>query len=203
MFPTLLVIDGSCLIDHRMGIHGHPLKIEVLFYSSLLSSREILALADESPNLTQVIAAMHTLKAALKPEKSLSHGFSEQKTMWRSDWSSVGGEDGLDQENPKWLESPTALPADPQNKSAKQTPTPTPILTPKASLTPNRAQNHPFLHPQPPAAPSPAKTCPIQREGRSYRSSQTRSLRSNGSVCPHQNRGGGSRGTKTNYKAAT
>jgi hypothetical protein len=29
MFPTLLVTDGSCMIDRRMGIHGHPLEIEV------------------------------------------------------------------------------------------------------------------------------------------------------------------------------
>ncbi|KAF5959064.1 hypothetical protein HYC85_000273 [Camellia sinensis] len=26
-FPTLLVTDGSCMIDRRMGIHGHPLEI--------------------------------------------------------------------------------------------------------------------------------------------------------------------------------
>ena len=26
MFPTLLVTDGSCIIDRRMGIHGHPLE---------------------------------------------------------------------------------------------------------------------------------------------------------------------------------
>lgn len=30
MFPTLLVTDGSCMIDRRMGIHGHPLEIQVL-----------------------------------------------------------------------------------------------------------------------------------------------------------------------------
>lgn len=29
MFPTLLVTDGSCMIDRRMGIHGHPLEIQV------------------------------------------------------------------------------------------------------------------------------------------------------------------------------
>lgn len=29
MFPTLLVPDGSCMIDRRMGIHGHPLEIQV------------------------------------------------------------------------------------------------------------------------------------------------------------------------------
>ncbi|KAH0725446.1 hypothetical protein KY284_001311 [Solanum tuberosum] len=27
MFPTLLVTDGSCMIDRWMGIHGHPLEI--------------------------------------------------------------------------------------------------------------------------------------------------------------------------------
>ncbi len=29
MFPTLLVTDGSCMIDRRMGIHGHPLEFQV------------------------------------------------------------------------------------------------------------------------------------------------------------------------------
>ncbi|KAM0912593.1 hypothetical protein ACQ4PT_012698 [Festuca glaucescens] len=28
MFPTLLVTDGSCMIDRRMAIHGHPLEIQ-------------------------------------------------------------------------------------------------------------------------------------------------------------------------------
>lgn len=32
MFPTLLVTDGSCMIDRRMGIHGHPLEIQVTFF---------------------------------------------------------------------------------------------------------------------------------------------------------------------------
>lgn len=32
MFPTLLVTDGSCMIDRRMGIHGHPLEIQVSIY---------------------------------------------------------------------------------------------------------------------------------------------------------------------------
>ncbi|KAL2534739.1 invertase H [Abeliophyllum distichum] len=42
MFPTLLVTDGSCMIDRRMGIHGHPLEIQVLFYSALRCAREML-----------------------------------------------------------------------------------------------------------------------------------------------------------------
>ncbi|KAF5742603.1 hypothetical protein HS088_TW09G00654 [Tripterygium wilfordii] len=29
MFPTLLVTDDSCMIDHCMGIHDHPLEIQV------------------------------------------------------------------------------------------------------------------------------------------------------------------------------
>ncbi|KAL8533266.1 hypothetical protein ACS0TY_009597 [Phlomoides rotata] len=42
MFPTLLVTDGSCMIDRRMGIHGHPLEIQALFYSALRCAREML-----------------------------------------------------------------------------------------------------------------------------------------------------------------
>lgn len=36
MFPTLLVTDGSCMIDRRMGIHGHPLEIQVINIFSVL-----------------------------------------------------------------------------------------------------------------------------------------------------------------------
>jgi len=41
MFPTLLVTDGSCMIDRRMGIHGHPLEIQV---PTLLSHSLFIAL---------------------------------------------------------------------------------------------------------------------------------------------------------------
>ncbi|XP_034679753.1 neutral/alkaline invertase 3, chloroplastic-like [Vitis riparia] len=51
MFPTLLVTDGSCMIDRRMGIHGHPLEIQALFYSALLCAREMLAPEDGSSDL--------------------------------------------------------------------------------------------------------------------------------------------------------
>lgn len=36
MFPTLLVTDGSCMIDRRMGIHGHPLEIQVSYTEYIL-----------------------------------------------------------------------------------------------------------------------------------------------------------------------
>ncbi|XP_027158753.1 neutral/alkaline invertase 3, chloroplastic-like [Coffea eugenioides] len=55
MFPTLLVTDGSCMIDRRMGIHGHPLEIQALFYSALLCAREMLAPEDGSADLLRAL----------------------------------------------------------------------------------------------------------------------------------------------------
>ncbi|KAK7337674.1 hypothetical protein VNO77_18259 [Canavalia gladiata] len=51
MFPSLLVTDGSCMIDRRMGIHGHPLEIQALFYSALRSAREMVAEDENSKHL--------------------------------------------------------------------------------------------------------------------------------------------------------
>jgi hypothetical protein len=48
MFPTLLVPDGSFMVDRRMGVYGYPLEIQSLFYIALLSSRELLI--DNSEN---------------------------------------------------------------------------------------------------------------------------------------------------------
>ncbi|XP_073278034.1 alkaline/neutral invertase A, mitochondrial-like [Primulina huaijiensis] len=56
MFPSLLVTDGSCMIDRRMGIHGHPLEIQALFYSALRCSREMLTLDDGSKNLVRAVS---------------------------------------------------------------------------------------------------------------------------------------------------
>ncbi|KAF5733692.1 alkaline/neutral invertase CINV1-like [Tripterygium wilfordii] len=55
MFPTLLVTDGSCMIDRRMGIHGHPLEIQALFYSALRCAREMLAAEDGSADLIRAL----------------------------------------------------------------------------------------------------------------------------------------------------
>ncbi|XP_044499897.1 alkaline/neutral invertase A, mitochondrial-like [Mangifera indica] len=55
MFPSLLVTDGSCMIDRRMGIHGHPLEIQALFYSALRCSREMLSVSEGSKNLVRAI----------------------------------------------------------------------------------------------------------------------------------------------------
>ncbi|KAK1422935.1 hypothetical protein QVD17_18225 [Tagetes erecta] len=55
MFPSLLVTDGSCMIDRRMGIHGHPLEIQSLFYSALRCAREMLAVDEGSKNLVKTV----------------------------------------------------------------------------------------------------------------------------------------------------
>lgn len=62
MFPSLLVTDGSCMIDRRMGIHGHPLEIQALFYSALRCSREMLTVNDSTKNL---VAAINNRLSAL------------------------------------------------------------------------------------------------------------------------------------------
>ena len=43
MYPTMLVPDGAFMIDRRMGVSGHPLEIQALFYAALRSARELLA----------------------------------------------------------------------------------------------------------------------------------------------------------------
>jgi len=41
-FPTLLVPDGAFMIDRRMGVYGHPLEIQVLFYGALNAVEDLL-----------------------------------------------------------------------------------------------------------------------------------------------------------------
>ncbi|CAK7329320.1 unnamed protein product [Dovyalis caffra] len=62
--------DGSCMIDRRMGIHGHPLEIQVdtsennceaLFYSALLCAREMLTPEDGSADLIRALNNRLTL----------------------------------------------------------------------------------------------------------------------------------------------
>ncbi|KAJ8766435.1 hypothetical protein K2173_022494 [Erythroxylum novogranatense] len=62
MFPTLLVTDGSCMIDRRMGIHGHPLEIQALFYTALRCAREMLTVNDGTKSL---VAAINNRLSAL------------------------------------------------------------------------------------------------------------------------------------------
>ena len=40
--PTLLVPDGAFMIDRRMGVYGHPLEIQTLFFLALRSAENLL-----------------------------------------------------------------------------------------------------------------------------------------------------------------
>ncbi|WP_239033159.1 glycoside hydrolase 100 family protein [Leptothermofonsia sichuanensis] len=42
MYPMVLVPDGASMIDRRMGLYGHPLDIQSLFYAALRASLELL-----------------------------------------------------------------------------------------------------------------------------------------------------------------
>jgi len=53
-FPTLLVPDGSFMIDHRLGVHGHPLEIQVLLYATLEIGRELLESSKENHALAKL-----------------------------------------------------------------------------------------------------------------------------------------------------
>ncbi|XP_050372361.1 alkaline/neutral invertase C, mitochondrial isoform X2 [Argentina anserina] len=61
-YGKITVTDGSCMIDRRMGIHGHPLEIQALFYSALRCSREMLIVNDGTKNL---VAAVNNRLSAL------------------------------------------------------------------------------------------------------------------------------------------
>ncbi len=47
MFPTLLVPEGSFMIDRRMGVYGHPLEVQALFFAGLRAATELLDDSDE------------------------------------------------------------------------------------------------------------------------------------------------------------
>jgi hypothetical protein len=47
LYPTLLVPDGAFMIDRRMGVYGHPLEIQVLFYGALQVAQAFLLPEEE------------------------------------------------------------------------------------------------------------------------------------------------------------
>lgn len=60
MYPTLLVPDGACMIDRRMGINGHPLEIQSLFYAALKAASELLL--DNRENANIIVAVQNRLQ---------------------------------------------------------------------------------------------------------------------------------------------
>lgn len=55
MYPTMLVPDGAFMIDRRLGVYGHPLEIQALFYAALRAARELLAPGRRGDIYIQVI----------------------------------------------------------------------------------------------------------------------------------------------------
>lgn len=55
MYPTLLVPDGASMIDRRMGLYGHPIDIQSLFYAALRAGGELLVDKQENQYLIKAI----------------------------------------------------------------------------------------------------------------------------------------------------
>jgi hypothetical protein len=55
MYPTMLVPDGAFMIDRRMGVFGHPLEIQALFYAALRAAQELLAPGRKGDIYRQVV----------------------------------------------------------------------------------------------------------------------------------------------------
>ncbi len=47
----MLVPDASFMIDRRMGVYGHPLEIQALFYGMLSTAQELLLPTSENERL--------------------------------------------------------------------------------------------------------------------------------------------------------
>ncbi len=54
VFPTLLVPDGSFMIDRRMGVYGHPLEIQALFFGMLVTAIEHLRVTDHTAHVVKM-----------------------------------------------------------------------------------------------------------------------------------------------------
>jgi len=53
--PAMLVPDGCCMIDRRMGVSGHPLEIQSLLYGMLLTAQELLIPNEINKSLLSII----------------------------------------------------------------------------------------------------------------------------------------------------
>lgn len=55
MFPTMLVSDGSFMIDRRMGVYGYPIDVQALFFSAMNAAEQLLV--DTKENTDYIDAA--------------------------------------------------------------------------------------------------------------------------------------------------
>jgi glycogen debranching enzyme len=67
VFPTLLVPDGSFMIDRRMGVYGHPLEIQALFYGMLCTSTRLLREGpDTGPLIEMAVKRLNMLRSYMR-----------------------------------------------------------------------------------------------------------------------------------------
>jgi glycogen debranching enzyme len=65
--PAMLVPDASFMIDRRMGVYGHPLEIQALFYGMLLTAQELLLpTPDNQKVLINVKKRLQTLRSYVR-----------------------------------------------------------------------------------------------------------------------------------------
>jgi len=64
--PAMLVPDGSFMIDRRMGVYGHPLEIQSLFYGMLFTAEKYLAPGNDQSLLEQVQKRRRALRTYVR-----------------------------------------------------------------------------------------------------------------------------------------
>ncbi len=100
MLPSLLVPDGSSMIDRRMGVHGHPLDLQVLFFAALRAGLDLL---EASPLRERVFDRLASLGQHLRKDYWLDRDRVEVIRRYPVE------EFGVLQQNP-WNLHPDAIP---------------------------------------------------------------------------------------------
>ena len=55
MFPTMLVPDGSFMIDRRMGVYGYPVDVQALFFASLGAAENLLVDCEKNTDYSNAV----------------------------------------------------------------------------------------------------------------------------------------------------
>jgi hypothetical protein len=55
IYPTLLTPDASFMIDRRMGVYGHPLEVQALFYGALRCLQHLLPSTTENAEVLGIV----------------------------------------------------------------------------------------------------------------------------------------------------
>lgn len=100
MLPSLLVPDGSSMIDRRMGVYGHPIDVQALFFAALRAAHELL---DPGPLRERVFQRLVALGRHLRQDYWLDRSRVEAIRRYPVE------EFGTLQRNP-WNLHPDAIP---------------------------------------------------------------------------------------------